>query len=152
MGLKRRYFDSRDEGPSASSTDGNGLKRGPAHTPKGKADMTEVLFALSIGILFGIGVFQLLRRDLIKAAIGFAILFSAINLFFVAVGAFEGDFAPYVSNVEAGRQTSDPLIQALILTAIVVSFGSFSLVLGFVNIISRRYDTVDSNDINKLKH
>ena len=65
---------------------------------------------------------------------------------------FEGDFAPYVSNVEAGRSTSDPLIQALILTAIVVSFGSFSLVLGFVNIISRRYDTVDSNDINKLKH
>jgi len=55
--------------------------------------MTDLLFALSIGILFGIGVFQLLRRDLIKAAIGFAILFSAINLFFVAVGAFEGDFA-----------------------------------------------------------
>ena len=110
------------------------------------------MFALAIGILFGIGVFQLLRRDLIKAAIGFAILFSAINLFFVAVGAFEGEFAPYASNVEAGRQASDPLIQALILTAIVVSFGSFSLVLGFVNIISRRYDTVDSNDINKLKH
>ena len=114
--------------------------------------MIEFMFALAIGILFGIGVFQLLRRDLIKAAIGFAILFSAINLFFLAAGAFEGDFAPYVSNVEAGRQTSDPLVQALILTAIVVSFGSFSLVLGFVNIISRRYDTIDSNDINKLKH
>ena len=114
--------------------------------------MIDLMFALAIGMLFGIGVFQLLRRDLIKAAIGFAILFSAINLFFMAVGAFEGDFAPYVSNVEAGLSTSDPLIQALILTAIVVSFGSFSLVLGFVNIISRRYNTVDSNDINKLKH
>ncbi len=114
--------------------------------------MIDFMFAVAIGMLFGIGVFQLLRRDLIKAAIGFAILFSAINLFFVAVGAFEGDFAPYVSNVEAGRSTSDPLVQALILTAIVVSFGSFSLVLGFVNIISRRFDTVDSNDINKLKH
>ena len=43
--------------------------------------MIEFMFALSIGILFGIGVFQLLRRDLIKVAIGFAILFSAINLF-----------------------------------------------------------------------
>ena len=114
--------------------------------------MIDFLFALAIGMLFGIGVFQLLRRDLIKAAIGFAILFSAINLFFVAVGAFEGDFAPYVTNVEEGLSTSDPLVQALILTAIVVSFGSFSLVLGFINIISRRYDTVDSNDINKLKH
>ncbi len=114
--------------------------------------MIEFMFALTIGILFGIGVFQLLRRDLIKAAIGFAMLFSAVNLFFMAAGAFDGDFAPYVSNVEAGLQTSDPLIQALILTAIVVSFGSFSLVLGFVYIISRRYNTVDSNDINKLKH
>ena len=113
--------------------------------------MIEFMFALSIGILFGIGVFQLLRRDLIKVAIGFAILFSAINLFFVAVGAFEGEYAPYVSNVAAGRQTSDPLIQALILTAIVVSFGSFSLVLGLINIISRRYGTVDSNAINNLK-
>ena len=114
--------------------------------------MTEFMFALAIGILFGIGVFQLLRRDLIKAAIGFAILFSAINLFFVAAGAFEGEFPPYLSNVQAGRSTSDPLVQALILTAIVVSFGSFSLVLGIVNIISQRYDTVDSNDVTQLKH
>jgi len=114
--------------------------------------MIEFMFALTIGILFGIGVFQLLRRDLIKAAIGFAILFSAINLFFLAVGAFDGEFAPYVSNVEAGRQVSDPLVQALILTAIVVSFGSYSLVLGFINIISRRYDTVDSNEVNNLKN
>ena len=114
--------------------------------------MIDFMFALTIGILFGIGVFQLLRRDLIKAAMGFAILFSAINLFFLAAGAFPGEFAPYVSNVEAGRQTSDPLVQALILTAIVVSFGSYSLVLGFINIISRRYDTVDSNEVNNLKN
>jgi len=38
------------------------------------------------------------------------------------------------------------------LMAILVGCGSFSLVLGFVNIISRRYGTVDSDDINKLKH
>lgn len=114
--------------------------------------MIDFMFALTIGILFGVGVFQLLRRDLIKAAIGFAILFSAINLFFLAVGAFDGEFAPYVSNVEAGREVSDPLVQALILTAVVVSFGSYSLVLGFINIISRRYDTVDSNEVNNLKN
>jgi multicomponent Na+:H+ antiporter subunit C len=113
--------------------------------------MIDFMFALTIGILFGIGVFQLLRRDLIKAAMGFSILFSAVNLFFLAVGAFPGEFAPYVGNVEAGRQTSDPLVQALILTAIVVSFGSYSLVLGFINIISLRYNTVDSNEVNHLK-
>ncbi len=108
--------------------------------------MMDFVFALAIGILFGIGVFQLMRRDLIKVAIGFAILFAAVNLFFIAAGAFEGEFAPYADNVAAGLATSDPLIQALILTAIVVSFGSFSLVLGFIYIISRRYETVDSED------
>lgn len=113
--------------------------------------MIDFMFALTIGILFGIGVFQLLRRDLIKAAMGFSILFSAVNLFFLAVGAFPGEFAPYVRNVEAGRQISDPLVQALILTAIVVSFGSYSLVLGFINIISLRYNTVDANEVNHLK-
>ena len=114
--------------------------------------MIDFMFALAIGMLFSIGVFQLLRRDLIKAAIGFAILFSAINLFFMAVGAFDGDYAAYASNVLAGRSTSDPLIQALILTAIVVSFGSLSLVLGLIYMISRRYGTVDSNNVNKLRH
>ncbi len=114
--------------------------------------MIEFMFALTIGTLFGIGVFQILRRDLIKAAIGFAILFSAINLFFLAVGALDGQFAPFASNVEAGRPVSDPLVQALILTAIVVSFGSYSLVLGFINIISGRFDTVDSNEVNNLKY
>jgi len=114
--------------------------------------MIEFMFALTIGTLFGIGVFQILRRDLIKAAIGFAILFSAINLFFLAVGAFDGEFSPFVSNVNEGRAVSDPLVQALILTAIVVSFGSYSLVLGFVNIISRRFDTVDSNEVNNLQN
>lgn len=114
--------------------------------------MIDFMFALAIGVLFGVGVFQLLRRDLIKAAIGFAILFSAINLFFLAVGAFDGEFAPYTSNFAAGREVSDPLVQALILTAIVVSFGSYSLVLGFINIISRRYDTIDSNEVNHLKN
>jgi multicomponent Na+:H+ antiporter subunit C len=114
--------------------------------------MIDFMFALAIGVLFGVGVFQLLRRDLIKAAIGFAILFSAINLFFLAVGAFDGEFAPYISNIAAGREVSDPLVQALILTAIVVSFGSYSLVLGFINIISRRYDTIDSNEVSHLKN
>lgn len=50
----------------------------------------NVLFAITTGILFGLGAFQLLRRDLIKAAMGFYILFTAINLLFLAVGAFDG--------------------------------------------------------------
>lgn len=112
--------------------------------------MIDFMYALALGLLFAIGVFQLLRRDLIKSVIGFGILFTGVNLFFLAAGVFQGDVAPYTTNVEEGLQTSDPLVQALILTAVVVSFGSYALLLAMVNIASRRYGSVDSDDMNNL--
>lgn len=119
--------------------------------------MTDFAFAFATGVLFAIGVFQVLRRDLIKAAIGYALLFTAVNLFVLAVGAYDGTLPPYSGNVEAGvqmseqaLQTSDPLVQALILTAIVVSFGSYAMLLGMINIVSRRFQTVDSDEVTYL--
>lgn len=112
--------------------------------------MIDFVYAAALGILFALGVFQLLRRDLIKSVIGFGILFTGVNLFFIAAGAFRGDVAPYTTNVDAGVQTSDPLVQAFILTAIVVSFGSYALLLAMVNIASRRYGTVDSDEVSNL--
>ncbi len=113
------------------------------------------LFAITTGIIFGLGVFQLLRRDLIKTAIGFYILFTGINLFLLAVGVFDGETAAYVDpktqEVVGGGTPSDPLVQALILTAIVISFGSYALLLGLINVASRRYNTIDSDNIDNLK-
>jgi multicomponent Na+:H+ antiporter subunit C len=112
----------------------------------------NILFALATGIMFAMGVFQLLRRDLIKAGMGFYILFTAINLLFLAVGAYNGSVPAYVdaSNRPVG-QPSDPLVQALILTAIVISFGSYALLLGLIAVSSRRFKTVDSDELDQLK-
>jgi multicomponent Na+:H+ antiporter subunit C len=113
----------------------------------------NILFAIATGILFGFGIFQILRRDLIKAAMGFSILFGAINLLLLAVGVYDGTVAPYVAagteSVEG--QPSDPLVQALILTAIVISFGSYALLLGLITVTSRRFKTVDSDELDHLK-
>ena len=112
----------------------------------------NILFAIATGIMFGLGVFQLLRRDLIKASMGFYIMFTAINLLFLAVGAFNGQVPAYVDDAnQIAAQPSDPLVQALILTAIVISFGSYALLLGFVAATSRRFKTVDSDEVNQLK-
>lgn len=112
----------------------------------------NVLFAIATGIMFGLGVFQVLRRDLIKAAMGFYIMFTAINLLFLAVGAFNGQVAAYVdANNQVSGQPSDPLVQALILTAIVISFGSYALLLGLIAVTSRRFKTVDSDEVDQLK-
>jgi multicomponent Na+:H+ antiporter subunit C len=112
----------------------------------------NTLFAIGTGVMFGLGVFQLLRRDLIKSAMGFYILFTAINLLFLAVGAFNGEAPPYVNdqNVTAA-QSADPLVQALLLTAIVISFGSYALLLSFIAIASRRFHTVDTDELDYLK-
>jgi multicomponent Na+:H+ antiporter subunit C len=110
----------------------------------------NAIFAIATGIMFGLGVFQLLRRDIIKSAMGFYILFTAINLLFIAVGAFNGNAPAYTQNME-NAQPSDPLVQALLLTAIVISFGSYAILLGLIAIAARRYNTADSDSLDYLK-
>lgn len=110
----------------------------------------NILFAVGTGLMFGLGVFQLLRRDMVKSAMGFYILFTAINLFFFAVGAFNGQTPAYTQNVD-NTTTSDPLVQALILTAIVISFGSYAILLGLISESARRYKTADLDTMNEMK-
>ena len=110
----------------------------------------NILFAAATGIMFGLGVFQLLRRDMVKSAMGFYILFTAIKLFFFAVGAFNGQSPAYVQNIEK-TTTSDPLVQALILTAIVISFGSYAIILGLISASARRYKTADLDTLDEMK-
>lgn len=109
----------------------------------------ELLTAIAVGTLFAIGVFQLLRRNLIRSVIGLIILANAVNLFLLSAGAYRGVDPAYTT---ADQITSDPLPQALILTAIVISMGGTAFVLGMLYIISARYKTADMNEVNNLKH
>lgn len=109
----------------------------------------ELLTALAIGLMFAIGIFQLLRRNLIRSVIGLILLSNAINLFLLTIGAYSSNFAPYTT---AAGQTSDPLPQALILTAIVISMAGFALVLALIYVLSLRYRTSDSDQVNRLRN
>jgi multicomponent Na+:H+ antiporter subunit C len=99
--------------------------------------------------LFSIAVFQLLRRNVIRSAIGLILLSSAINLFLLSTGAYQGVAAAYTDVV---GQKSDALPQALILTAIVISMGGIALVLSMLYIVSARYRTSDLDEVNGLRH
>ena len=91
------------------------------------------ILAILIGTLFGGGIFMLMCRAPVKLIIGLVLLSNAINLLiFVAAGMTRGK--PPLIPPEASTLTgavADPLPQALILTAIVISFGvlAFALVL-----------------------
>lgn len=109
----------------------------------------EILRALAIGALFGIGLYQLLRRNVIRVAIGLVILSNAVNLFLLSVGAYDGVVEAYAKAV---GQRSDALPQALILTAIVISMGGFSMMLALLCVIASRYRTSDSDEVSGLSH
>jgi len=108
-----------------------------------------LLTAVSIGILFAIGMFQMLRRNVIRSVIGLMIMANAINLFLLSTGAYVGEYAAYTDAI--GRR-SDALPQALILTAIVISMGGTAFVLALLYIISARYKTADMDEIDGLKY
>ena len=110
----------------------------------------EIITAFAIGLTFGVGLFQILRRNVIRAAIGLMLLANAVNLFLLSTGAYNGLAAPYIGT-DAGAY-SDALPQALVLTAIVISFGVTAFVLAMLFVISRRYDTCDGDKIDGLKH
>ena len=109
----------------------------------------EIVASLTIGSLFAIGVYQLLRRNVIRSVIGLVILANAVNLFLLSTGAYPGEAAAYTT---ADGTRSDALPQALVLTAIVISMGGTAVVLSMLYIISARYKTADLDELDGLKN
>lgn len=110
----------------------------------------ELLMAIVIGVLYGTGLYMMLRRSLVKLILGLGLLGHASNLLLFNSGNIERGAPPVI---ESGAKLlegvfGDPIPQALILTAIVIGFGTqaFAIVL-----IRRVYEAVDSDDIDRLK-
>ena len=82
---------------------------------------TNLALALTIGGLFAAGVYLMLSRNLIRVILGFLLAGHAVNLLLLTSG--KGGVPPIVGEAEAGEQVADPLPQALILTAIVISLA-----------------------------
>jgi multicomponent K+:H+ antiporter subunit C len=87
----------------------------------------ELLLASAIGILTAVGVYLLLRRRTIPVTIGLTFLSYAVNLFLFSMGRIVVDQPPIVGT--EGLAYTDPLPQALVLTAIVISFGMTALIV-----------------------
>jgi multicomponent K+:H+ antiporter subunit C len=93
--------------------------------------MTELLVAAGIGLLTGTGVWLLLRARAFDVALGLTLLSYAVNLFIFCMGRLRVDAAPIVAPdlpPDLAHYT-DPLPQALVLTAIVIGFGMTALLL-----------------------
>lgn len=136
--------------------------------------MNNTLLSLIIAVLFGIGTFLILRRDIVKVIIGLSVLSHGVNLLIVSVGVFSGKQVPILTadkvsptsiiftdslkngvlapllNGTAPTQFVDPLVQALVLTAIVISLATTAVIIILAYRIHEEYGTTDIQKVKRL--
>ncbi|MGB7843450.1 MAG: Na+/H+ antiporter subunit C [Salinimicrobium sp.] len=109
----------------------------------------EILLGVMVGTLYAAGIYMVLRRSLVKLIIGIILLGNGANLLIFLLGRIAKGHPPIIpedSNVFL-QAYSDPLPQALILTAIVISFGlqSFAIIL-----VKRAHKVVKTDDLDEM--
>ncbi|WP_059105596.1 Na(+)/H(+) antiporter subunit C [Shouchella shacheensis] len=106
----------------------------------------ETMMSVLVGVLVTVGTYLVLSRSLIRVILGTAIYSHAANLLILVMGGLKGGAAPLLG--EEATSYTDALPQALILTAIVISFGvtAFFLVLAY-----RTYRELGTDDLDQLR-
>jgi len=91
----------------------------------------SLVLIIIMGALFAAGVYAMLERSLTRVLIGFLLLGNAANLFLLVVMGRPG-IAPFFGDSADPEQMSDPLPQALTLTAIVITFAVSAFLLALI--------------------
>jgi len=91
----------------------------------------EIVFAIAIAVLAGSGVWLALRPRTFQVLMGLTLLSYAVNLFIFGMGRLQVGRAPIIAGEIAGdaARYADPVPQSLVLTAIVIGFGTTALLL-----------------------
>jgi len=106
--------------------------------------MTEFVLAVALGLLFAVGTFLVLRRDVVRVVWGVTIISQAANVYLVTMGGIGGS-VPVLHGEHAG--VTDPLVQALVLTAIVIGFGTTAFALVLTYRVYEEHGTIDTTEL-----
>lgn len=109
----------------------------------------ETLLALLIGILVAASVYLMLARNVLRFLFGLVLLSNAANLTIFAAGRLTRAAPPLVPDglsAPAGL-VANALPQALILTAIVISFGLLAFALALIFRVYQELGTLDSDEM-----
>ncbi len=104
----------------------------------------NVIFALAAASLFGIGAFLLLHRDLVRLVLGVAVISYASVLTLLAASIERG--VPAIYPLPEGV-LSDPLSQAMALTAIVIGLAVTALLLVQVLRVAAAFESDELQDV-----
>ncbi len=105
----------------------------------------DFLVALLTGTFFAVGIYGILRRSLLKVLIGFSLLSHATNVLLFTSGGLIRDVPPLIPAGEDAPPApfADPVPQALVLTAIVISFGVTAFLATLIYHANRELGTDD---------
>ncbi|AWL78284.1 Na+/H+ antiporter subunit C [Capnocytophaga canimorsus] len=109
----------------------------------------EFILAIIIGLFYAAGIYLMMRRSLVKLIIGLIMIGNGANLLIFLLGRIVKGAPPIIPSDAKILEGifADPVPQALILTAIVISFGlqSFAIIL-----IRRAYKVVKTDDLDEM--
>ncbi|MFF2320882.1 Na+/H+ antiporter subunit C [Agrobacterium sp. NPDC058088] len=110
----------------------------------------EAVFSILVGIFFSVAIYLMLSRHSIRMLLGIAILGNAVNLLLFTAGRLTRDVPPIIpagmDRLPAGA--ANPLPQALILTAIVISFSFFCFLLVLT---WRAFQELQTDDTDEMR-
>lgn len=109
-----------------------------------------IILAVVVGVLFATGIYMMLRRSIVKLIIGLALIAHAANVLIFTMSRLTHN-EPVIliaGEIPTATDFADPIIQAVILTAVVIGLGvqAFAVVL-----IKRAYQTVGTDDIDMMR-
>ena len=108
----------------------------------------ELLIASAVGLLTAAGLYLILRLHTFPVILGLSLLSYAVNIFIFAAGRVAPGIPPIINQTALGY--IDPLPQALVLTAIVISFGMTAVIviMSLGAYLQSGDDLVDGNTID----
>ena len=104
-----------------------------------------LVYSMAIAALFAVGAYLMLKRDLIRLIAGMIMVGNAANLFIMASAIRRGEAAILPGSNDG---MADPLVQALVLTAIVISFATAALALVVVYRVYTSHYSVDLTELS----
>lgn len=103
-----------------------------------------LIFSIAAAVVFGCGAYLVLTNDLVRVVAGMVLISQSAVLVVIASGLTRGD-APILPTGD--KQPSDPLVQAMALTAIVIGLAVTALLLA---IVARVRATLRSLEVREL--
>lgn len=112
----------------------------------------EPLYIVAIGVMAAVAAYMLLSRNVLRMVLGLLLLGNAANLTIFVAGRLGSSLPPLITGNDTGIAVSaNPLPQALILTAIVISFSLVAFTVVLLHKAHQRLHIVDTEEMREAE-